>query len=132
MRRAPGLSLYAQPPTYGHCIAGTDSTGSFTQRMYGVRRCEAGCRYNLDIRAGEDRPGRRHGGLAPEWTLSGDTMSATGPSCVLDVAAANPSGLSAADVATLFGSSTRRVEQMIKRSLAGRVAVDVMRVGSDE
>ena len=131
MRRRPSLGLYAQPPTYGHCIAGTDSTGSFTQRMYGVRRCEANCRHNLDIREGEERPGRRHGGLAPEWTISGDTMVAAGPSCALDVAATYPAGLSSAEVAPLVGCTRRRVEQICKSSLAGHGAVAVMRVGEE-
>lgn len=97
----------------------------------GARRCEANCRYNLNIFAGEDRPGRRHGGVAPEWTLRDDTMSASSPSCVLDVVAANPAGLSSAEVARLNGLTRRRVEQMCKDALAGRVAVDVMRVGEE-
>jgi hypothetical protein len=126
-------SQYDAPETYGHCIAGTEETGSFTQRAYGQRRCEAGkCRHNIDVKRSEERPGRRYKGRAPEWTMNGGSMSASGPSCALDVAKLHPEGLSATDVGSVLGLSKRRVEQVIKKWRVEQGAADLIELTSED
>ena len=125
------LEQWRPPPTRGDCVAGCENTGSRDQRQAGQVQCRAyACRHNLLRQDSGDVPGRRHAGLAPEWTLVAST-SASAPSCSLDVADAHPAGLSSAAVARLVGVSTRRVEQIVRAALAGHGAVAVMRVGEE-
>lgn len=126
------LPIYSPPPTRGDCIMGQPNTGSREQRTAGLVRCGAlQCRHNLDRVDSEDVPGRRHGGLAPAWTLSGSNVSAMSPSCSLDVVDANPAGLSSGEVAAVMGVSKRRVEQIVRAWLVSQGAADVLEVGRD-
>lgn len=108
------VGLGKPPATRACCLSGTPTTGSLDERRQGRRSCEAfSCRHNLLVTDSGDMPGRRHGGLAPEWTLRGDNTSAGAPSCALDVA--DEGEHSSAEVAALLGISKRRVEQIVAR-----------------
>lgn len=108
------ISIGKPPPTRGHCIAGTPETGTHAQRISGRAQCECyACPHNLLVQDSGDVPGRRHRGLAPEWTLRGDNTSASAPSCALDIAAEGEH--SSAEVARIMGMSKRRVEQIIAK-----------------
>jgi hypothetical protein len=123
------LPIYAPPATRGECITGTPITGSLEERRTGQKQCHAACRHNLLIQCSEDRPGRRHGGRAPEWTVSGENTSAGAPSCSLDVAATGPK--SAAEVARVMGITTRRVEQIVKEFKRTHKALALARLGEE-
>jgi hypothetical protein len=125
------LPVYAPPATRGACVEGTPMTGSRDQRMRGQAQCGAlQCRHNLLVEESSSRPGRRHGGLAPEWTLSGKNMSAGAPSCSLDVADTGPK--TAAETAKVMGMSTRRVEQIVKEFKKTHKALALARLGEEE
>ncbi len=125
------LPVYAPPATRGDCITGTPATGSLEQRMRGQVQCGAlECRHNLLMVESSSRPGRRHGGLAPEWTISGSNTSAGAPSCSLDVADTGPK--SAAEVASIVGLTKRRVEQIIKEFKRTHKALALARLGEEE
>lgn len=126
------LEQYKPPATRGDCVAGTPLTSDRDTRQAGGAQCRAyTCRHNLLRMDSADVPGRRHDGLAPEWTLVASTL-ATAPSCALDVADQHPEGLSSREVARLAGVSTRRVEQIVRAALGGEGAVRVRRVGVEE
>ncbi len=111
--RSP-VGLGKPPRTRGDCINGTAQTGSLEERQHGRRQCEAfSCRHNLMTIDSSDVPGRRHHGLAPPWTLSGESTSASAASCALDVA--DQGEHSSAEVARIMGISKRRIEQIIAR-----------------
>jgi hypothetical protein len=86
-----------------------------------------GCRHNLLVSESESVPGRRHGGLAPEWTVT-DRGDPGKPSCCLDVANTGPK--SPAEIARYLGTSKRRVEQIIKAALEGEGGVELARLES--
>lgn len=116
---------YRPPATRGECVAGTDLTGSLEQRKQGKQCGAYECRYHLAVVQSSDVPGRRFDGVSPEWTVSGDNISASAPSCALDVADANPAGMSNGDVAEIMGISRRRVEQIVKAWRATNGAVEM-------
>jgi hypothetical protein len=121
-----------RPMTRGDCIKGTSASGSLEDRQAGRKQCAIyACRANLLVVHSCDVPGRRHGGLAPEWTFSGKT-DASAPSCALDVADANPHGLSADQVAELTGEDKRTIELIVKKWRASRGAVEVLRLAGEE
>jgi hypothetical protein len=127
LRRLPVLRP-RRPATRGDCIAGTDLTGSRDERMTGRAQCGAyDCRHNLSVVESESVPGRRHGGLAPEWTVT-DRGDAGAPSCCLDVADTGPH--TPAEIARYLGTSKRRVEQIIKAALEGEGGVELARLES--
>jgi hypothetical protein len=129
--RLPVLSIYSPPATRGDCIDGTERTGSREERTTGVKQCGAfACPLNLLVTHSADCPGRRHGGLAPPWTLSGNNTSASAPSCALDVVDAHPHGLSSGEVAKLLGVSKRDVELVVAKATKDHGAVRLMRLHS--
>lgn len=106
------------PVLRGDCIAGTIKSGSLDERRAGSRQCGVlSCRMNLLSTSSADMPGRRHNGLAPPASPSGEVISASAPSCALDVADAHPEGLSSAQVAVYLGQTKRAVELTVKRAL---------------
>ena len=114
--------------TRADCISGAYATGSLEERLTGQRQCyQVACRHNLLAARSDERPGRRHDGLAPEWTVRGET-SATAPSCVLDVALSGPR--TSREIAKLCGVTTRRVEQLLKAAKEGAGGVDLARLVS--
>ena len=113
------------------CLTGTPITGSLEQRQRGQVQCmNLGCRHNLLADESSTRPGRRHGGLAPEWTVRGENTNAGAPSCSLDVADTGPK--SAAEVAAILGMSRRRVEQVVKAFKKTHKALALARLGDGE
>lgn len=106
------------PVLRSDCLSGTLLTGTLEQRMSGQCQCSVlWCRLNLLGTDSEDMPGRRHSGLAPPAAPSGEVVSASAPSCALDIAEAHPEGMSSAQVAMLLGQSKRAVELTVKRAL---------------
>ena len=100
------------------CIDGTLQSGSREDRMSGRKQCMVACRKNLLIRASEDMAGRRHHNLAPASSLVGGSTSASAPAGCMDIADANPAGLSSREVGVLMGQSKRAVELTVKRALS--------------
>jgi hypothetical protein len=89
-------------------------TGTLDDRMTGRRQCQAfACANNLLVEHSADRPGKRYDGLAPEWSFATKNVSASAPSCSLDVAAQGAK--SSAAVAAIMGLSKRRVEQVVAK-----------------
>lgn len=134
IRRIRGkyLSPHAPPPTRGYCLAGTPLTGSFAERKYGIRQCEAfDCKMHLATQASRDMPGRRHGGLAPEMSVSGKALVATAPSCALDLVSENPEGMSSESIGRALGCDKRRVEQILAKFKGTIGALGIARLGSD-
>jgi hypothetical protein len=130
--------LYVEPDgsvrrmTRGDCLAGTDRSGSFEDRMCGRVQCRIyACRQNLLVVHSADVPGRRHDGLSPEWTFTGK-IDASSPSCALDVVDANKAGLSATEVARYTGENKRTVELITKKWRGGQGAAEVLRLAGDE
>lgn len=99
------------------CLDGTLLSGSLEDRASGRKQCQVACRKNLLMRASEDMAGRRHGNLAPAASYAGDITSASAPSCAMDIADANPCGLSSREVGALMGQSKRAIELTVKRAL---------------
>ncbi len=129
--RLPVLSAYNPPATRGDCIDGTERTGSREDRTLGIKQCGAyACPHNLLVIHSADVPGRRHGGLAPPWTMSGKHLSASAPSCALDVVDANPHGMSSGEVAKVIGCSKRDVELIVAKAMKCSGAVRLMRLHS--
>lgn len=121
-----------RPMTRGDCIKGTSASGSLEDRKAGRKQCSVyACRANLLVIHSSDVPGRRHGGLAPEWTFTGKT-DASAPSCALDVADANPHGMSADEVSAITGETKRTIELIVKKWKGSQGAVEVLRLGRDE
>lgn len=130
--RLPIAPEYAAPATLAECIAGTERTGSREDRMAGRVQCGAySCRANLLTVESSSVPGRRHNGLAPPGTLSGGNTSASAPSCMYDVIAANPNGMSCAEIAKVLGCSTRDVELTLAKAIKAKGAAEVMRLWSE-
>jgi hypothetical protein len=77
-----------------------------------------GCRHNLLTVPSADVPGRRHGGLAPEATVT-DRGDPSSPSCCLDVANTGPK--TADEIARLTGFTKRRIEQVLKKAREGQL-----------
>jgi hypothetical protein len=124
INRLPVILPHAR--TRGDCVEGTALTGSREARTNGQAQClQVSCRHNLLCARSEDRPGRRHGGLAPEWTLRGET-SASAPSCALDVADAGPKSMR--EIAEFTGLTKRRVEQVLKAAKEGKGGVELARL----
>lgn len=99
--------------------------------MQGRAQCGAyACPHNLLVTHSKDVPGRRHGGLAPPWTLSGNNTSASAPSCALDVVDAHPHGLSSGEVAKIMGVSKRDVELVVAKAMKDQGAVRLMKLHS--
>lgn len=117
MYAADGVRVKRLPVVYGDCITGTLLSGSRDDRMSGRKQCQVTCPKNLLLTASSDMPGRRHGGLAPPASPSGTVVSARAASCALDVAWANPCGLSSLHVARLLGLTKRAVELDVKAGL---------------
>jgi hypothetical protein len=118
------------PPTRGHCIDGAPNTGSREDRWAGRATCEAyACKYNLAMQDSASVPGRRHNGLAPEWTLT-DRGDASSPSCALDVA--DLGSHSPAQIAKYTGFDKRRIEQVIKKAREGRFGVELAKMAEGE
>ena len=131
--RLPIHPAYRPPATRGECIEGTANTGSLEERRAGKVQCSAyRCRYNLLWVESDQVPGRRHGGLAPEGTLSGANTNASAPSCALDLVDANPAGMSSAEIANAVGLDRRRVEQIVKRWQQSEAAVELARLRRGE
>lgn len=135
------LPIYPTPPTRGHCIAGESPgekkvTGSFTERVMGQFQCKAmGCRKNLLAKMPEDMAGRPHDGFSPEWTIDGGHISASAPSCVLDVIAMHGEGkeMSAGEVAKKMNNvSRRRIEQHSKEFKKTTKALALARLGESD
>lgn len=105
------------PVIRADCIQGTLLSGSRDDRMSGRKQCQVTCPKNLLITASEDMPGRRHYGLAPPASPSGAVVDARAPSCALDIADANPHGLSSREVARFLGLTRRAVELDVKSGL---------------
>jgi hypothetical protein len=121
-----------RPMTRGDCIKGTSASGSLEDRQAGRKQCSIyACRSNLLVVHSADVPGRRHGGLAPEWTFTGKT-DASAPSCAMDVADANPHGLSADEISKVTGETKRNVELILKKWRGSAGAVEVLRLGREE
>lgn len=117
--------------TRGDCIEGTPITGSRDERMRGQAQCmRLECRHNLLADESSTRPGRRHDGLAPEWTVRGENTSAGAPSCSLDVADTGPK--SAAEVAAIVGLSKRRIEQITRDFTRSQKALVMAELGEEE
>jgi hypothetical protein len=123
------------PPTRAHCILFDEATraaGYMTwskgDRVSGRAQCQAtSCPFNLLIRRSEDRPGRRHAGLAPEFSTA--PLSASAPSCALDVIDANPSGMSCEQIAAVMNfKDKRRVEQILRGVLKSDAGVELYRL----
>lgn len=111
------LPIYAPPPTRGHCIEGTPTTGSRADRLAGRAQCRAyGCRYNELVQHADDMPGRRHDGRAPEWTFYGESRSASAPSCALDIADQGKQQCS--DLERKLGQHRRRYQQLVRQAIA--------------
>lgn len=118
-----------RPMTRQDCIEGTKATGSKEERIAGRCQCRVyACRFSLLVDHSGDVPGRRHAGLAPPWTLNGNT-NASAPSCALDVADGGPK--SAAEVAEAMGLDKRRIEQIVKAALGRPGAVELWRLRSE-
>ncbi len=128
--RLPVLGdLFSPPGTRQECIDGHGRTGSREQRTNGQRQCGAfSCRHNLLRVDSSDVAGKRYDGVSPEWTLSGENVSAMGPSCSLDVA--DQGEHTSGQVAKILGISRRRVEQILKRFLGTDGALDLARLRS--
>jgi hypothetical protein len=103
------------PATYGECINGTVMTGTLKERESGRVSCAAlSCRHNLRRVSSENVPGRRNKGIAPEWTVDGES-TASSPSCALDVA--NRGAHSCSDLAKMEGKSKRRLQQEVRAAV---------------
>jgi len=121
--------LLPTPRTYGDCCTGTELTGTLEQRATGQHQCRVyQCRKNLLRTDSQDVPGRRRDGVAPEGTFSGANVSASAPSCAIDVANAHPAGMSNAEVAGLMGLDKRRCEQIVKAWRENSGAVELYRL----
>jgi hypothetical protein len=123
-------SAYRPPPTRGDCVEGVPNTGSKADRIAGRAQCQAyTCRHNLLMTDSANVPGRRHNGLAPEWTLT-ERGNAGSPSCALDVADTGPK--TADEISKLTGFTKRRIEQVLKKAKDGAFGADIARLAGDE
>ena len=103
------------PKTYQECISGTPLTGSLRERESGRVECGAlSCRHNLRRVSSENVPGRRNKGIAPEWTVDGESIAAS-PSCALDVA--NRGAHRCSEIASMEGKSKRRIQQEVRAAV---------------
>lgn len=78
------------------------------------------CRFNLLYRAPVDSPGRRHYDRLPPEAV----VWRKGPSCMLDITDAHPSGMTSTELGDALGMTKRNVELLLLRAL-GKAAPDL-------